>query len=398
MHPRNYRNHPSKQIDHLSRSLSYRGQRLPIVVLPDEEGDGGTIIAGHGVFLSAARLGWDEIWVAPWSTTSIEALHYLVYDNESSKDAEDDETELARILVTLLEEAQSVDELIEAGSAYTDDEWIDRVTQQQQLDLGLSDPNSETPTPDLPKVPVTKPGDVITLAEGYILVCGDSTDPDVLMVATEGREVDMMFTDPPFGVNYKGRGKHTTRTILNDADAGGGFLAFLCDFMDAAPVRPAGAVYVCYADKNVIPFRTAFDARYHYSANIIWAKTQLAGGFADYRSRHEPILYGWREGTKTSRKRVRITDRSENTVWEISKGSLADYKHPNQKPVALPRRAIRNSSRAGDLVLDPFMGSGSTMLAAYRSGRFCAGVEKDPAFCDVIVERWETLTGKKVTR
>ena len=251
--------------------------------------------------------------------------------------------------------------------------------------------------PEVPEEPVSKPGDVWRLGP-HRLVCGDATTAETyVQLFPHGERADMVFTDPPYNVNYansakdKLRGKH--RPILNDA-LGAGFHDFLHDALSLLVAHTRGAIYVAMSSSEIDTLQAAFrSAGGHWSTFIIWAKNTFTLGRADYQRQYEPILYGWPEGAE----RHWCGDRDQGDVWQIKKPQKNDL-HPTMKPVELVERAIRNSSRPGNVVLDPFGGSGTTLIAAEKSGRMARLIELDPKYVDVIVRRWQDWTGKQATR
>jgi len=262
----------------------------------------------------------------------------------------------------------------------------------------------EDAVPDAPAKAITKPGAVILLGR-HRLMCGDSTvmtDVERLMC---GAKADMVFTDPPYNVAVAG-GTHDPRDkknfgkgpkILNDSMSDGEFHQFLVDaFIPMSMVIKDGAtVYIAHADIEGINFRTAFiEAGFMLKQCLIWAKQQFVFGRSDYHWQHEPILYGWKAGAAHRF----FGERNQGTVWSIDRPMRSEKEHPTQKPVALVEKAINNSSKSGDLLYEPFGGSGSTLIACEKTGRNCYMMELDPIYCDVIVNRWEQATGQKATR
>jgi DNA modification methylase len=229
------------------------------------------------------------------------------------------------------------------------------------------------------------------------LLCGDSTVAESYDVLLQGSPVDMVFTDPPYNVNYansakdKMRGKD--RAILND-NLGDGFYDFLLAALTQMVTHCRGGIYVAMSSSELDVLQSAFRAAGgKWSTFIIWAKNTFTLGRADYQRQYEPILYGWPEGAQ----RHWCGDRDQGDVWNIKKPQKNDL-HPTMKPVELVERAIRNSSRPGNVVLDPFGGSGTTLIAAEKSGRVARLIELDPKYVDVIVRRWEEFTGKQAIR
>jgi DNA modification methylase len=250
--------------------------------------------------------------------------------------------------------------------------------------------------PDVAETPVSRPGDVWLLG-GHRLLCGDSTVAESYDRVLDGGPVDMVFTDPPYNVNYansakdKMRGK--VRAILND-NLGDGFYDFLLAALTPTIGNCRGGIYVAMSSSELDVLQAAFRAAGgKWSTFIIWAKNTFTLGRADYQRQYEPILYGWPEGAQ----RHWCGDRDQGDVWNIKKPQKNDL-HPTMKPVELVERAIRNSSRPGNVVLDPFGGSGTTLIAAEKSGRLARLIELDPKYADVIVRRWQEWTGKQATR
>ncbi len=288
--------------------------------------------------------------------------------------------------------------------------------------------------------PITQLGDVWELGP-HRLMCGDSTRLDEMQRLLEGQLADMVFTDPPYNVDYEGG---TGLKIMNDKMSDDRFYQFLFDSYSAllGVTKPGGAIYVCHADSEGINFRLAMkNAGWELKQCIIWVKNTLVMGRQDHHWKHEPILYGWKPGAKHKwyggRKETTVLkedpaivvekqkngkykvtfdtgvrtiemivseyeliteiDDSLTSTWFFDK-PLKNAQHPTMKPIGLPARAIRNSSRPGEIVLDAFGGSGSTLLAAEQLGRRAYLMELDPKYCDVIVQRWEEFTGKKASR
>ncbi|MGH8431704.1 MAG: DNA modification methylase, partial [Solimonas sp.] len=250
--------------------------------------------------------------------------------------------------------------------------------------------------PEMSETPVSRPGDVWLLG-GHRLLCGDSTVAESYDRVLDDEQVDMVFTDPPYNVNYansakdKMRGKD--RAILND-NLGDGFYDFLLAALAPTIAHCRGGIYVAMSSSELDVLQAAFRAAGgKWSTFIIWAKNTFTLGRADYQRQYEPILYGWPEGAT----RHWCGDRDQGDVWNIKKPQKNDL-HPTMKPVELVERAIRNSSRPGNVVLDPFGGSGTTLIAAEKSGRLARLIELDPKYVDVIVRRWQDFSGGTATR
>ena len=234
-------------------------------------------------------------------------------------------------------------------------------------------------------------GDLFEIGE-HRLICGDSTQTDTFEKLMDGELCDMVVTDPPYNVAYEGKTKDAL-TIQNDSMGNDDFYKFLYDFYVAcsAFTKMGGAWYVWHADSEGYNFRgAAKDAGWKVRQCLIWKKSSLVMGRQDYHWRHEPCLYGWKEGAG----HLWAADRKQTTILEFDK-PLRNGEHPTMKPVALFEYQMLNNTKGGDIVLDSFGGSGTTMLAAEKNGRYARLMELDPKYCDVIVKRWEDFTGKK---
>jgi DNA modification methylase len=266
------------------------------------------------------------------------------------------------------------------------DEIEELITQ-----IHVSDEIIEDEAPEPPEEPVTKPGDLWLLGR-HRLLCGDSTDQTVVAKLMENQLADMIFTDPPYNVDYQG----SAGKIMNDNMTDDVFYCFLLDaFKNMAQKSKEGApIYVCHADSEGLNFRAAFkEAVWDLKQCIIWVKQHFVMGRQDYQWQHEPILYGWKPGAAHKF----YGGRNQSTIWQIDR-PMANREHPTMKPVALCAKAIENSSKAGDIVLDLFGGSGSTLIACEQLNRTCYTMELDPKYCDVIVRRWENFTGRKANK
>ena len=249
--------------------------------------------------------------------------------------------------------------------------------------------------PEPPADPVSRPGDLWICGEHRVL-CGDATVLAMSRQSLGGELADMCFTDPPYNVNYansaKDKRKGKSRPILNDA-LGEEFGTLLYDACVNILTVTKGAVYICMSSSELDTLQKAFrSAGGHWSTFVIWAKNTFTLGRSDYQRQYEPILYGWKDGAD----HYWCGARDQGDVWFIDKPAKNDL-HPTMKPIELVERAIRNSSKSRDIVLDPFGGSGTTMIAAERAGRRARLVELDPKYVDVIVQRWQTVTGGSAT-
>ena len=380
---KNARQHPPEQIDQIAASMERFGFTIPMLVAED-----GTIIAGHGRLMAAAQLGLAEVPVMVARGWSEEDRRlYTLADNRLAEIAEWD-PEMLRIEIGELREDFGIEDMSLIGFSAED---LAEILPDALIDTtgGLTDPDD---VPEVPEAPITRPGDVWVMGK-HRLLCGDSTvATDVAKVLVDVK-ADLCFCDPPYNVDYAGgvgaekAGKG--RRIKNDA-LGDGFGQVLYDACVLINAHTDGAVYICMSSSELQTLQSAFkSAGGHWSTFIIWAKDRFTLGRADYQRQYEPILYGWPEGVK----RHWCGDRDQGDVWNIERPHKNDL-HPTMKPVSLVERAIRNSSRKGDLVFDPFGGSGTTLIAAEKTGRHASLIELDPKYVDVIVRRWQEFTGE----
>jgi DNA modification methylase len=381
---KNARQHPPEQIDQIAASMERFGFTIPMLVAED-----GTIIAGHGRLMAAAQLGLAEVPVMVARGWSEEDRRlYTLADNRLAEIAEWD-PEMLRIEIGELREDFGIEDMSLIGFSAED---LAEILPDALIDTtgGLTDPDD---VPEVPEAPVTRPGDLWVLGK-HRLLCGDSTVATDVQKVLGDVKADLCFCDPPYNVDYAGgvgaekAGKG--RRIKNDAlgDAFGQFLYDACVLINA---HTAGAVYICMSSSELQTLQATFkSAGGHWSTFIIWAKDRFTLGRADYQRQYEPILYGWPEGVK----RHWCGDRDQGDVWNIERPHKNDL-HPTMKPVSLVERAIRNSSRKGDLVFDPFGGSGTTLIAAEKAGRHASLIELDPKYVDVIVRRWQDFTGQQ---
>lgn len=381
---KNARTHSETQIAQIAASIVEYGWTNPILV----DGEGG-IIAGHGRVLAASRLGMSEVPVIELRHLSaVQRRALVIADNRIAENAGWDEEVLRLELAALRDEEFDLD-----LTGFDADALADLLEGEEPTNEGQSD---EDAVPEASEAVVSKPGDVWLLG-AHRLLCGDATDATSYATLLGRDQVDMVFTDPPYGVNYantaKDRERGTDRPILND-NLGADFEPFLQTALTPMLARCEGAVYVAMSSSELDTLQSAFRAAGgKWSTFIIWAKNTFTLGRADYQRQYEPILYGWREGAS----RHWCGDRDQGDVWQIKKPHKNDL-HPTMKPVELVERAIRNSSRPGNVVLDPFGGSGTTLIAAEKSGRAARLIELDPKYVDVIVNRWEEFTGHKAIR
>ena len=377
-----------KAIAKVCESIERFGFGSPIVARQEDR----RIIAGHTRWLAAKQLGLAEVPVRFLELSDNDAKLLSLADNKLGEIAEWDDGVLGEVLKELLAEDANL-----AAAGFEADE-LDRLLGEFAADELDAVEEDETPPP--PENPTSVPGEVYVLGP-HRLLCGDSTSIADVEKALGGEKAALLFTDPPYGVSYrsrmaKGGTAHRFAKIENDDLKPDELLGFLrdCFASAAAGLRPGAAIYVCHADQRPglrpVFEQALLDNAFHIAGCIIWVKQAASMGWQDYRNRYEPLLYGWTPGADHRR----VNDRSETNVWEISRDAAVSYEHPTQKPVALPARAIRNSTALGETVLDLFGGSGSTLIAAAKTGRKAVLVEKDPGYCDVIRGRWERFSKK----
>lgn len=380
---RNTRTHSDAQIAQVAASISEFGFTNPVLI----DGDGG-IIAGHGRALAAKKLGMAEVpCIRLGHLTDAQKRAYVIADNKLALNAGWDE----KMLALEFKDLQGLDfDLALTGFDLKDINAI--LAADEATPEGKTDADA---TPAVQAEVVTQPGDVWVMGKHRVM-CGDSTIATDAEALLGGGVADMVFTDPPYNVAYEGRGDNDLGPIKNDNMTDVQFEQFLRDVFSTywACMKELAPIYVCHPDSATAPklaFEKTFAERFKKSSTIIWAKQSAGMGWQDYRAQHEPILYGWKEGTG---KHYYCGDRAKTTLWQIGRDAQASYVHPTQKPVDLPAEAIKNSSKAGDLVLDLFGGSGSTLIACEQTGRINRSMELDPKYCDVIVRRWQQFTGK----
>lgn len=369
--PNNARTHSDTNLKAIQASLEKFGQRKPIVITDD-----GMILAGNGTATAAEALGWETIEVAivpkEWDAETAKA--YALADNRSAELAAWDTSILASQLIELDVAGWDIGELgFDKPEPPTED-------REETEDV-----------PEPPAEPTTKPGDIWKLGN-HRLICGDSTAFETYDKLMNGEVADLVWTDPPYGVSYVG-GTKDALTIQNDDLDHAALEQFLRDAFTAiiAYTKPGACWYVASPSGNLFQsFSIPLSELEVWKHTLVWVKSSLVLGRADYHYRHESIFYGWTPGGAHQPP----PDRKQDTVWEFPKPSR-NGEHPTMKPVELIVRAIKNSTKPDQLVLDSFAGSGSTLIACEQTGRKARVIELDPKYCDVIVKRWENLTGNK---
>ena len=367
-----YENNPrinEGAVEQLARIIEQLGFRNPAVLNKDK-----VVIEGHTRLLAVKKLGWETMpCIIATDLTPEQEQALRIADNKIAEIAEWDDDKLKVELAALQEAGFDLSLL-----AFGDDELEDLLRD----DTGTHGETEPDAVPETPEVPVSTPGEVYRLGR-HILVCGDSTQPaDVAKACGEG-EADLWLTDPPYNVDYHGS---DGQSIRNDSMEDTKFREFLRKAFGCAEkcLKPGGSFYVFHADSEGYNFRGAcFDVGLKVRQCLVWKKNSLVLGRQDYKWIHEPCLYGWRDGGAHDW----YSDCKQTTVMEFAKPKKNDL-HPTMKPVEMLCYLIGNSSKGGDVVLDTFGGSGSTVIACERSGRKCRCVELDPKYCDVIRKRW----------
>jgi DNA modification methylase len=378
---RNPRTHSEEQVAQIAASIAEFGFVNPVLVGAD-----GVIIAGHARVMAARKLGLAETPVIVLDHLSGPQRRALVIaDNRLALNAGWDEEMLRVELDALREDDFNLDLL-----GFADDEIEALLAEPETESAGLTD---EDAVPETQETAVTKPGDLWILGQ-HRLLCGDATQIEAVEKVLAGVLADMTWTDPPYNVNYgaamkdKLRGKK--RAIRND-NLGDGFEQFLRDACANILAVTKGAIYICMSSSELHTLHKAFTAAGgHWSTFVIWAKNTFTMGRSDYQRQYEPILYGWKEGAD----HYWCGARDQGDVWFVKKPIVNDL-HPTMKPVELAERAIRNSSKSRGTVLDPFAGSGSTLIACEKTQRQARLIELEPKYCDVIIRRFEEFSGKR---
>ena len=364
----NPRTHSDQQVAQVAASIQEFGFNNPILI--DEH---NSIIAGHGRLAAAQKLNMNTV-----PTILLEGLSeaqrkaYVIADNKLTENGGWDYD----LLAVEIERLKELD--IDIDLTGFDPAELDTILEPEVIE-GLTD---EDEVPDVPDNPITKRGDVWVLGN-HRLMCGDSTSIDDVDKLMAGQKADMVFTDPPYGVSYQSnmRTKSDKFAVIKNDDV----------FLDIAPIIDAcstGWVFVWTSWKVLTKWVEMFDGFGYPTNQIIWFKG--GGGIGDlkktFSSDYETALV-WHRGAELTGKRI-------GSVWKVDKDGSSSYVHPTQKPVVLPVEAIDKTTRQGNSVLDLFGGSGSTLIACEKTNRHCRVMELDPKYCDVIVDRWQSFTGK----
>lgn len=370
----NARTHSPAQINKLRGSLREFGFINPVIIDRDYN-----IIAGHGRVMAAREEKLTEVpCVFADHLTEAQKKAYIIADNRMALDAGWDE-EMLKVEIESLE-AQAFD-LSLTGFDTDELEKLFREDTEGKVKEDDFDIDAE-----LEKPAMTHDGDIWTLGR-HRLMCGDSTIAENFVKLMDGKKANLVVTDPPYNVDYHG----TAGKIKNDNMASDAFHTFLLAAFNRLHENMASdaSIYVFHADTEGLNFRKAFEeAGFYLSGCCIWKKPSLVLGRSPYQWQHEPCLFGWLKDGK----HLWYADRKQTTIWEFEKPKKNDV-HPTMKPVALIAYCIMNSSMSNTLILDPFLGSGTTLIASEQIDRSCYGLELDPKYCDVIVNRYIEVTG-----
>lgn len=372
---RNARTHSDEQIAELAGSMKAFGFMVPVLV----DSDGG-IIAGHARVLAARKLSLERVPViVVQHLTESEKRAYAIADNKIALNAGWNDELLRVELESLKDDGVDLESLGFSEAEFN--ELLDQLSSESTPD--------EDSAPDSPGTPVSQTGDLWNLGD-HRLLCGDATEAASYTAVLAGTLADMVFSDSPYNVAYRAPGLGVG--ITND-DLGADFGMFLHKACTHMLQNTRGALYLCMSSSELHTLYSAFTkAGGHWSTFIVWGKNTFTLGRSDYQRQFEPILYGWREGSP----HYWCGARDQGDLWLIDRPRVNDL-HPTMKPVALIERAVLNSSRRGETVLDPFAGSGSTLIASEKTGRIARLIELEPRYCDVIVKRWQEFTGREAT-
>jgi site-specific DNA-methyltransferase (adenine-specific) len=334
--------------------------------------------------MGARSLGWSEIAANVEALDDASAVAFMLADNRTADLGGYDDSVLAAILA----EQETAANL--AATGYDADDVAAILAAAQIADTRDADAAPPLPEPaDL----YVEPGDLWALGH-HRLLCGDATDPAAVARLMGSDTVDLLWTDAPYGCAYTGKTAAALK-IANDDLGIEGTRKLVAAALALVPLRPGGAFYLASpAGPGHLAFLLALaDADLTVHQTLVWLKNTLVLGHSDYHYRHEPILYGWKPGAAHTFR----GDRRQDSVWEIARPARSE-NHPTIKPVELVELAIRNSCAPGDTVADPFVGSGTTIIAAERTDRRCLAMEIDPRYAQVAIERWQSFTGARATR
>lgn len=378
-----YENNPRNNKDavkYVKNSIKKFGFKVPIVIDKDN-----VIVAGHTRYLASKELKLETVpCIIADDLTEKQIKAYRLADNKTAEKSEWDFLKLD----LELDDLKLDFDMSDFGFDFPLDEEKD---ERKNIEDDDFDTDKEV---EKIENPISRRGDIYKLGNHY-LMCGDSTSADDVSKLMNSDKADLVVTDPPYNVAYEGKTEDAL-TIENDSMDSDSFRAFLTDaFSRMNEVMKEGAsFYIWYASREHVNFEIALNqAGFTVRQQLIWNKNQLVMGRQDYHWKHEPCLYGWKDGAPHNW----YSDRKQSTVLDFDKPQR-NGDHPTMKPLPLIGYLVQNSSKKNDVVLDLFGGSGSTLIACEELGRSCRMMELDPKYCDVIVKRWETLTGNKAEK
>lgn len=366
---RNAKKHDDTQINNVAESIRQFGFVQPIVI-----DSNGVIVIGHCRFEAAKRLKYAEvpcIMVDDLTSEQVDALR--IVDNKTNESPWD--------IDLLTEELQDLD------LSMFDFAW----DLMEETDEATEITEDEAPEVDKTNDPISKFGQIWKLGR-HRLMCGDSTSEENVKALLGGAKADLLLTDPPYGVDYTGKTKGALK-IQNDAKTDEEMIEFLSSAFRAADavMKPGAVFYIWYAGTKEHAFDKACQLTgWEVRQILIWAKNTMVMWRQDYQWRHEPCIYGWKGGAG----HLWASDRKQTTILEFDRPT-ANKEHPTMKPIALFDYQIQNNTKGGDIVLDLFGGSGTTIMACEQNGRNACVMEYDPKYVDVIIKRWENFTGEK---
>jgi len=387
--PKNNNRHPKEQIERLAKLIKYQGFRNPLVV----SNRSGFVLCGHGRIEAARLAGLKEVPVM-YQDFENEAQEYAYLTSDNAI-ASWSELDLSAVNTEMLDLGPDFD--------------IDLLGIKDFVIEPIEKFEPQSDEDEVPEVvhPITRKGDIWLLGN-HRLMCGDSTMIDDVERLMNGQKVDMVFTDPPYNVDFKGQElSHTSKNgvtikghkgantkhnlIKNDSLNKEDFYQFMLSVLTNIKTLEPKAWYFSFCDLKLEELLNPMrDSGFDWKSIIIWVKNQATLSGKDYKSRYEPIVYGCRENSFYGERY------KQEDVWEFQR-TLKNDLHPTMKPIPLIENAIINSSKSGHLVIDMFLGSGSTMIACEKTNRKCYGMELDEKYCEVIIKRWEQYTGKKAT-
>ena len=367
-------------IEVVSKSLKEFGFQQPLVLDKDM-----SVVVGHTRLLAAKKIGLSSVPCLVADKLSDEQIKaYRIMDNKSAEFASWNYGLLTKEVTELMAADYDLD-LTGFDKFELKDLGID-------IDLGfVDDPQSEEDEAPIPPViPTTKLGDLWVLGS-HMLLCGDATKSEDIKFLMKDKKADLYLTDPPYNVDYTGKTEDALK-IKNDNFADENFNQFLTDAFTTSQkhIKKGASFYIFHSDSEGYNFRSALKkANLNVKQCLIWCKNSMVMGRQDYHWQHEPILYGWIEGESHSW----YSDRKQTTVLNFARPTKSKH-HPTMKPINIVKYLINNSSKKEDIILDTFLGSGSTLIACEKEHRSCYGLELDPVYCDVIIQRWQNYTGK----